>query len=156
MTLEQFAYLGEIIAAVAVIASLIYIGTELKQNTAALEAQSRFNLVSLRTSMVDILFQDRELLDALHKYVQGEELSRAERTAVIVQSFRLLETWEWQFGEFRAGTLPKDRLPIESWRQLYHERPIPNALPEAWQIRRAALHPEFVKFIEESVIAERA
>lgn len=152
MTLEQYAYIGEIIAAIAVIASLIYIGTELRQNTQALEAQSRFNLVSLRTGMVDILIQDRGLLEALHKYCRGAELSDVERTAVMAQAFRLLETWEWQYGEFQAGTLPRDRLPVASWRQLYHEKPVPNALPEAWKIRRTALHPSFVEFIEENVI----
>ena len=152
MTLEQYAYLGEIVAAIAVIASLVYIGTELRQNTQALEAQSRFNLVALRTGMVDILMQDRDLLEALHKYVDGEDLTKAERTAVMVQAFRLLETWEWQYGEFRAGTLPRDRLPVGSWRQLYHERLVPNALAEAWEIRKPALHPSFVKFIEENVV----
>ena len=152
MTLEQYAYIGQIVAAIAVIASLIYIGTELRQNTQALEAQSRFNLISLRTGITDILIQDRGLLEALHKYSQGGQLSDAERTAVIVQAFRLLETWEWQFGEFQAGTLSRDRLPVASWRQLYHEQPIPNALREAWTIRRPALHPNFVAFIEENII----
>ena len=33
MTLEQFAYLGEILAAVAVVASLIYVARQLGQNT---------------------------------------------------------------------------------------------------------------------------
>lgn len=154
MTLEQYAYLGQIIAAIAVVASLVYIGTELRQNTQALEAQSRFNLVALRTGIIDILVQDRGLLEALHKYTQGEELSRAERTAVMVQAFRLLETWEWQYGEFQAGTLPRDRLPVGSWRQLYHKKIVPNALAEAWEIRKPALHPSFVEFIESNVIEE--
>ena len=33
MTLEQYAYLGEIIAAIAVVASLIYVAKQLGQNT---------------------------------------------------------------------------------------------------------------------------
>ena len=169
MTLEQFAYLGQIVAAIAVVASLVYIGSELRQNTQALEAQSRFNLISLRTGFADLLMQDRGLLEALHKYVDGEDLTKAERTAVMMHAFRLLETWEWQYSEFQAGTLPRDRLPVGSWRQFYHERLSPTALPEAWRIShrptrcrqgdgagaRAAgkdkFQQGFVQYVEESV-----
>ncbi|MEE8594019.1 MAG: hypothetical protein V3T03_07830, partial [Candidatus Bipolaricaulota bacterium] len=71
MALEQYAYLSEIIAAIAVIASLIYIGSELRQNTQALQAQSRFNMMSIRTGAIDLQIQDRDLLGALHRYVDG-------------------------------------------------------------------------------------
>ncbi len=63
MTLEQFAYLGEIIAAIAVIAFLVYIGSELRQNTEALQAQSRYNLVSLRTGLVDLQINGYQGID---------------------------------------------------------------------------------------------
>ncbi len=39
MTLEQLAYLGEIVAAVAVVASLIYVARQLSQNTEMMRAQ---------------------------------------------------------------------------------------------------------------------
>lgn len=101
MSLEQFAYLGEIVAALAVIASLVYIGNELRQNTEALQAQSRYNLISLRIGVVDVQLQNRDLLEALHRYVDGEELSAVERTAVTLQAMKLLEMWQCSMASFR-------------------------------------------------------
>ncbi len=155
MTLEQFAYLAEIIAAFAVIASLIYIGNELRQNTEALQAQSRYNLISLRTGVVDLQLQNRYLLEALHKYVEGEQLSATEQTAVTLQALKVLEIWEWQHGEFRAGTIAREELPIEAWRLIYHDKVVPNAVSELWETRRGALNSKFVQFMEENVVNER-
>jgi Tfp pilus assembly major pilin PilA len=41
MTLEEFNYIAEIIASIAVIASLLYAGLQVKQNTAATIANAR-------------------------------------------------------------------------------------------------------------------
>lgn len=151
MTLEQWAYIGEIIAAIAVIASLIYIGSELRQNTEALQAQARFNLISQRASFADLLMQDRELLDILARSQAKEELSRAEEIAVYVHAIRTLEMWEWQHSEYQAGTLPAERLPLRAWRSIFHEKRIPNAVREVWETRKDVLSPKFVKFMEESI-----
>ncbi|MGQ0533574.1 MAG: hypothetical protein ACT4OF_12925 [Caulobacteraceae bacterium] len=40
MSLEQWSYLGEIIGAIAVVASLIFVGVQLRQNTKAVRAQT--------------------------------------------------------------------------------------------------------------------
>ena len=152
MTLEQLAYLGEIIAALAVIASLIYIGTELRQNTAALQAQSRFNIMSIRTSVIDMQIQDRELLAVLHRYADGDELSAAEASAVRLMAVRMLENWQWQHNELQAGTLSFGQLPIAGWRALYHDKLVPNAISDIWESRQSAMTPEFVQFLDENVV----
>ena len=41
MTLEQWAYLAEIIGVILVIASLIYVAQQLRQNTEMMRAESR-------------------------------------------------------------------------------------------------------------------
>ena len=155
MTLEQFAYLAEIIAAVAVIASLIYIGNELRQNTEALQAQSRYNLITLRTSTIRALKEDRSFLDASHRYVDGEEVSKAEETAVKLFANELLELWEWQHAELEAGTLPMEGLPVENWRRIYHEKFVPNAVSDVWDHRKSAFNEKFVQFMDENVVNER-
>ena len=155
MTLEHFAYLAEIIAALAVIASLIYIGNELRQNTEALQAQSRYNLITLRTSAIKSLKQDRDLLDALHRHLDGEEVSVAEESAIKLYSAELLEMWEWQHGEFQAGTLTLERLPVQNWRVIYHEKSVPNTVSEIWEQKKRVLNHDFVQFMEENVVNER-
>jgi len=154
MALEQYAYLSEIIAAIAVIASLIYIGSELRQNTQALQAQSRFNMMSIRTSVIDLQIQDRDLLGALHRFTDGGELTAAEESAVKLMAVRMLENWQWQHGEVQAGTLLREQLPVAGWCALYHGKFVPNAVSEIWEARKVQMNPDFVKFMEKNVINE--
>jgi len=152
MTLEQYAYVGEIIAAIAVIASLIYIGSELRQNTQALQAQTRYNIITMRTSAIRALRSDRSLLEASYRFLGGEDVSKAEEAAIKLTANELLEMWEWQHAEYQAGTLPVERLPVENWRRIFHEKFFPNAVAEVWDHRKNVLNDEFVKFMEERVV----
>ena len=60
MTLEQYAYLGEIIAAIAVIASLIYVAGELRQNTNMMRVNNADNFVDFNIALCNPVATDRE------------------------------------------------------------------------------------------------
>ncbi len=47
MTLEQWAYLGEITAAAAVVASLIYLGAQVRQSNVLSRAQTRQSMIQM-------------------------------------------------------------------------------------------------------------
>ena len=63
--------------------------------------------------------------------------------------------WEWQYAELQAGTLPIERLPVENWRRMYHEKFVPNAISEVWDHRKGVFSDDFVQFVEENVVNER-
>jgi hypothetical protein len=46
MTLEELAYLAQIVGVILVIASLMYVARQLRQNTAAILAQSRQSVLA--------------------------------------------------------------------------------------------------------------
>ena len=56
MTLEHYAYLGEIVAALAVIASLVYVARELRQNT----NQTRISVAGSQVAADDVLVEIEE------------------------------------------------------------------------------------------------
>lgn len=60
-----------------------------------------------------------------------------------------------QYGEFQAGTLTREQLPVEAWRGFFRDNVIPNAVPEVWEARKGTLNSEFVQFKEENVVNER-
>ena len=45
MTLEEYAYMGEIIAAIAVVASLIYLGVQVSQSKISAEREAAFEMI---------------------------------------------------------------------------------------------------------------
>lgn len=93
------------------------------------------------------------VLEATHEYATDENVSPAERSAILMVALKVLELWEWQYGEYVEGMLQRDSLPVDSWRLWYFgkaQSPLP--LQEIWELRKDVLSPAFVRFFEESVI----
>ena len=65
---------------------------------------------------------------------------------------RMFEMWEWQYGEYKAGMLEIEQLPIANWRRQYHgEDSTPNPFRYYWKSLRGLLSPDFVELMEENV-----
>ena len=151
MTLEQYAYLAEIIGVVVIVATLIYLAVQTRQNNQLLEAQARSELISQRSAMVDTALQPH-VLEALQNYSSNSNTTAAERSTALLYALKLIELWEWQYSEHVAGTLSLKELPLAAWRIYFRgEGPAPVPVAEVWQTRRNALQPDFVRFIEENV-----
>ena len=67
MTLEEFNFIAEIIASIAVVASLIYVGREVGQNTEATQAAAAQAQVSAINEYVGIINSSDKLADILHQ-----------------------------------------------------------------------------------------
>jgi hypothetical protein len=156
MSLEVFANIAEIIGVIIVVVTLIYLAIQTKQNNDFLAAQARFNLVERRAS-VSIGGLSQYMQESIHKYAKGEPVSPAEKGVALFTALRTIELWEWQFGEYQAGMLELRQLPVGAWRAWYRGVdfcPVP--IQEAWEYRKDVLNPDFVKFVDENVIAERS
>jgi hypothetical protein len=140
-----------ILANIGVIAGIIFLALELRQNNSLLTTQARYSLRQYRSDVADTIMAPH-VLEATHKYAGGENVTPAERSAALMAALKAIELWEWQYGEFVAGMLVREKLPVDSWRIWYHgegESPVP--IREVWKSRRAVLNPAFVEFFEENV-----
>ena len=73
MTLEQLSFLAQIISAVAVIASLVFVGYQLRQATAAIRASSSQAHSSLYTDLVRSIIDNARLRPHLVDRADGSE-----------------------------------------------------------------------------------
>jgi hypothetical protein len=148
----DLAAIVDLLASIGVIAGIVFLGVELRQNNAHLAAQARYNLIVRRADMNTVLTTPH-VISALHKHAAGEPLSREEETYVFSASVRFIEMWEWQYREFAAGMLRLEQLPIQSWHSWYHnETKLPLAIDKVWQARKHVYDPAFVAFIEDNVV----
>ena len=144
-----------LLASFGVIAGIIFLGFELGQNNELLAAQARYNLIVQRADMNDSINEPR-ILEVLHKYGSGAELTPVEQDTVFNMMARVFEMWEWQYGEYRAGMLELEQLPIGNWKRQFHkEESVPNPVRDHWKILREVVSADFVEFMEENVINER-
>ena len=141
-----------VIANIGVIAGIIFVAVEVRQNNRLLEAQARYSLRQYRSDIADTIMTPH-VLEATHKYANGESLSPAEKSATLMTALKVIELWEWQHGEFVAGMLRRETLPVDSWRLWYHgkgQSPLP--IEEIWVLRKKVMNPGFVRFFEENVV----
>jgi hypothetical protein len=155
MNWEAIGAIGKVLGAVGVIATLGYLAFQLRQNNKLLSAQARYSLRVLSSDVADSVMAPH-VLEATHKYAAGEDVTPAERSATFLGALKIIELWEWQHREYRAGTLQLEELPVEAWRIWYRgEAQVPIPVRGVWEARKSALNPDFIEFMEQNVVNER-
>ena len=145
-----------IIANICVIAGIIFLAVELHQNNRLLRAQARYSLRQYRADIADTIMSPH-VLAATHKYASGEPVTPIERSAAFMTALKGIELWEWQYGEYAAGMLERERLPIGAWKRWFNGHgPSPVPFREAWEMQREVMDAKFVQFFEEQVLGHDA
>ena len=147
--------IAEVIGVLGIIAGIVFLGFELRQNNDFLAAQARYNLRVQRLGALEAV-DSAHVMEALLKYGSGDNATPAEIAISRTLAVRLIGLWDWQYDEYRAGMLERQQLPVGAWRLWYHgqgQYPVP--VEEMWQIRKEIVNPDFVQFMEENVVNER-
>ncbi len=133
-----------ILANLGVIAGIIFLAFELRQNNQLLVAQTsyaQFNVVQQRRLLQ---IQESETL-----MKPEESRTGAERLRVNLIYNNTLDSFIWQFREYEAGRLPDDFIDLRIWRDVWRSQ---SALRDLYAEDRSRLDPEFIMFFEENVV----
>ena len=83
MTFEQMSYLAQIVAAIGVIASLVFVGLQIRQNTATLQRNEHNSTMSQWTVIRMAIATDRDVAELMTAGLRGE------RTLDVADQLRL-------------------------------------------------------------------
>jgi len=141
-----------VLANIGVIAGIVFLAVEVKQNNRLLAAQARYSLRQYRSDIADTIMSPHSL-EATHSYATDENVTPAKKSAALMTALKALELWEWQHEEYVEGMLQRKSLPVDAWRIWFFgkgQSPVP--FQEIWELRKDVLNPEFVRFFQENVI----
>ena len=121
MTIEQLGNIGEFVAAIATVITLIYLAFQLRQNTRALKATAFQGVVSEMGKNVEPLMNSAEMAEIIVKSTaEPESLTPVERLrlkALYVSTYRRLES---VYVQYTLGTMePGNKRGFEESPQLY-------------------------------------
>lgn len=106
MTLEQVSYVADIVGVVAIVASLIYLAGQLRQNTKSVRLSTVHNISSLYASVMLSTGGDKENCDiwlrGLQEYGELNGTEKARFLVLIGVSVRALSE---QFYQWKEGAL---------------------------------------------------
>ncbi|MEE8551124.1 MAG: hypothetical protein V3T08_07725 [Gemmatimonadota bacterium] len=146
LTIQDLGALGELLGSVAVLATLIYLALQTRQNTLAISAQ-------LDAASIGALQNIR--LAAATSNELGEALAEDRTTDVTTSQARRgdfwnaqLLTWQWQHHQARRGLLPtfNEAGLGGAVRGMFNRY---RSFEGWWERARGLFLPEFVEFVEE-------
>lgn len=145
MTLEQYAYLAEIIGVILVVASLVYVARQVNQNSELLKSSSRQALLANDHSTANAAIDNSDLFELAMK---PEKLSFRDQFRFSMIWIMDMRNREHEYFQYRAGVL--DEKAWESYRQAMRFSGSNARVRRWWKvIGRNAFDPDFVRMVDE-------
>jgi len=149
MNWDAIGAAAELVGAVGVIASLFYLGTQIRQNTRSVRASSYHALVTNLANLASDIGRDAPVSDL---FVQGQSdlqaLSPTEQRQFGSLLMSLFRNYENIFYQFSQNTI--DEVVWAGWKQRilrYYWQP---GVQAWWPTWRDDCHPDFREFLESS------
>ena len=142
---QTVAILGNI----GVIAGIVFLGFELQQNNELMEAQARYNRLSLSRDAWDKMAENGELEEIKFRSRNGESLTEVERIRVDASMTRFLVNMEWMYRELPADSSERNYVRINILSNIHNP-----TFHRVWGARMNMFDPEFVNWIESDVLGK--
>ena len=140
---------AELVTTIGVVFSLLFVGFEIRQNTAVARAQSRNEIASLSQEWLLVLSQDAALNHAYRTYWSDGNIAELTDTDVSQARFfmtALVIRLEATYLNYEEGLLPEEALRSYGMgAQVFASSRFRN---EFWPELRAEFNAEFVRFAE--------
>ena len=143
--LQEYALITEIISAIAVVVSLLFVIYSINQNTGSLQASNDNFIYQLQDARLSDLNDNGELAAIMVKFSSGEELTREESLRHRIYMARGVNLWELAYVRYREGLMPVNQW--ETWDDMWSSS-MPKDLPrESWLRLRPYYDDEFVEHV---------
>ena len=142
MSWTAFGAIGELLGALAVVVSLVYLSRQVRQNTDAVRTANAAAVQGNFQRLARVFYTDRELGALALKCMSGDSLQRPEdRLAAWAYFFDLLKTAELAHRQYLRGDLDADLWEASlAFYRAYFETP---GFRAYWEDRKSAFVPEF-------------
>ena len=137
-----------ILANVGVIAGILFLGLELRQNNELMEIQWRGQMDSRRYEIVDLVIENPGLVELMGK--DAGSLTQDEGDSLRMLGIRMLLNWEEQFRDVVAGRLDRDEA-LRGQRAVISRPRLNYGVPIAWETYRERADQAFIDWMGHEV-----
>jgi len=139
-----------ILANIGVIAGIIFLGYEMRQNTSALKSGAAQN-INNQIAGINELRMDPEIMSLIIKGdAHPEDLSAVEKQQYFSYLSTILHAWQNMYVQMREGAYDEDSL--SGWWRVLRENFETPGFVEYWNTRAFVLSPDFREFVETEVM----
>jgi len=138
-----------ILANIGVIAGIVFLALELRQNNELLLAEASYAQFNVQRERRNRHIENTGgIAEILRKSQQGIALTDLEEFRRTVLYEDLLEAWRWEFRELQADRLPDSVMDFGNARNVWQGNP---GLADYVESRKSRFSPDFLVFIESNI-----
>ncbi len=146
LTIQDLGSLGEFFGSIAVLATLIYLALQTRQNTMAIGAQLDAATVGATQANIMSVATSSDLVEAIRENFTADVTTNELRLGFYWSA--IFASFQWQFKQARRGLLPSyDEAEIGAIAGIYFVRF--SGFESWWEGIKPTYIPEFVEFVEE-------
>jgi hypothetical protein len=138
----------QILANVGVIAGIVFLGVEIRQNNETLVIQARLAREAILRDSTTRRLDNIELARATVKARAGGTLSDDEEFLLNQLNGAIFVDRLLIYQQVQDGLLRPEEIPVETWRNALQEFP---RMREAWAYHKRNFPPGFVQWYEENI-----
>ena len=148
----------QIIANLGVIAGIVFVAIELRQNNLLLTAESIGTVFETRISRQDRIMENPGFTVVLIKNRRGEALSEEEEETILASFDRAFIAWQREYLLFQLGILPEEylRASFGAMRNVYPNRQGTISGYDRWQEWKGDANPAYQAFVEQCILQQCA
>ncbi|MDH3619507.1 MAG: hypothetical protein OER91_01350 [Gammaproteobacteria bacterium] len=109
MNWDALGAIGEIIGAVAVVVTLLYVARQIRQAGAQTQAQARYSFVEAYGHMNNSITGSKAVASVFRRGIRGEDLDEDEYIQFFALLGQFLNTWSVLFDLHEDGLLPENQ-----------------------------------------------
>jgi len=146
MALEEFYYLSQVVAAVAIVLSLLVLVVEVRRNTREIKRQSTAEVTSQRSTFVRYIGTDKQVARVVGRGLSGEGLAPAEWFQFNMFLYAIFVEFELNRRKQAAGEIDADLW--EAWLEAYRWWLQFPGVRKWWSTRPAGFTADFRRFVD--------
>ena len=149
LNLREWSSLAEIIASVAVVISLVFVGYSFNHNSHILQATNDSLIFEIQDSIMSQLSGDLAMASILLALERGEEITEIEKKQWEWHMWRWFAVWELAFNRYDDGLMDEERWV--GWDESFKIAVLNSRTglaEEVWQASREAYGTGFASHVE--------
>lgn len=137
------------LANLGVLAGVIFLAIELRQNNELLGIELRTNSQNRIAGVTDLLLENPQILELLRR--DPNSLTPTEHDAVVLLGIRSLSNFESTYGDMRQGLIGEAEL-LRRLKAVWNRPHLNYGMPLAWTTFKQRGSPDFVAWMEENIV----
>ena len=142
-----------VLANIGVIAGIIFLAIELRQNSEELSAQTRADRLANRQRYSEVILENEGLLASIARAEAREPLSQVDDFRLYYMGRMVLLGWQSTYREVQQGFIDSEAITVDAWMEEFAGRRDVPRMKEAYERYKPNLDADFVRFMEENIIS---